>query len=285
MRRLLLLPLLLLVLPVASAASDGGPSPGTTVGWDGVVSPNGLVRYVALPAGRQTTLAVVRVRGGRVINFLNVPGSFGVPLVTQNGEAGGLSRDGRTLILATFAPPGPTGGATRFAVFHTKRLSLAQIITLRGSYSYDALSPDGKTMYVIEYTQGATSVRYRVRALDLTRGRLLAGAIADKRLWGDYMRGFPVSRATTSDGGWVYTLYGKQDGTAFVHMLDAKNRAAVCVNLPWRHAQSSIGLVKLSLSGTQLVLSQRSLGKLALVDTKSFAVRAFHKPVARVTTG
>jgi len=40
---------------------------------------------------------------------------------------------------------------------HTKRLSLAQIITLRGAYSYDALAPDGKTMYVIEYTPGATS--------------------------------------------------------------------------------------------------------------------------------
>lgn len=284
MRRLLFLPLLLLALPVASAASDGGPSPGTAVGWDGVASPDGLVRYVALPAGGgQTTLAVVRIRGGRVLKFLNVRGSFGVPFVTQNGEAGGLSRDGRTLILATFAPVGPAGAATRFAVLDTKRLSLSRVVTLRGSYSYDALSPDGRTMYVIEYTQGATSVRYRVRAVDLARGRLLAGAIADKRLWGDYMRGFPVSRATTSDGGWVYTLYGKQDGTAFVHMLDTRHRAAVCVNLPWRHAQSSIGLVKLSLAGTQLVLSQRSLGKLALVDTKSFAVRAFHKPV--LTTG
>jgi hypothetical protein len=278
MRRLLLVTLLLLA-PATSAGADGGPSPGTTVGWDGVVSPDGLVRYVAIPGRTGTTLAVVRVHGGRVVNFLNVPGSFGVPLVTQNGEAGGLSRDGRTLILATFAQLGG-GGVTRFAVFDTKRLRLSQVVTLKGSYSYDALSPDARTMYLIQYAQGATAARYRVRALDLAKGRLLPGAIADKRLWGDYMRGYPVSRATTRDGGWVYTLYGKNDGTAFIHMLDAKHRAAVCVNLPWRHTQNAIGLVRLSLHGSQLVLSQRKAGMLAMVDTTSFAVRAFHKPEA-----
>ena len=278
MKRLLLV-LLLLLAPAAAAGADGGPSPGTTVGWDGVVSPSGLVRYVAIPGRTGTTLAVVRVHGGRVVNFLNLPGSFGVPLVTQNGEAGGLSRDGGTLILATYAGPGPNG-STRFAVFGTKRLHLSRVVTLKGSYSYDALSPDAKTAYLIQYTQGATETRYRVRALDLASGRLLPGAIADKRLWGDYMRGYPVSRATAKDGGWVYTLYGKNDGTAFVHMLDAKHRAAVCVNLPWRHTQNAIGLVRLSLRGGQLVLSQRKAGMLATVDTTSFAVRAFHRPEA-----
>src|SRR5207253_8647357 len=111
------------------------------VGWDGVLSPNGLVRYVALPGHTGTTLAVVRVRGGRVLNFVNLPGSFGVPLVTQNGGAGGLSRDGGTLILATYAGPS-LDGATRFAVFGTRRLHLSRVVTLKGSYSYDALSPD-----------------------------------------------------------------------------------------------------------------------------------------------
>jgi len=38
--------------------------------------------------------------------------------------------------------------------------------------------------------------------------------------------------------------------------------------------------VKLSLAGNQLVLSQKQAENLALVDTTSFAVRAFRKPVA-----
>jgi hypothetical protein len=275
MRRLLLVTLLLLA-PAASAGADGGPSPGVAFGGDGVLAPTGLVHYVALPAEAATALAVVNVHGGQVVSSASIPGSFGIPLVTQNGEAGGLSRDGRTLVLATWLGTGAK--VSRFAVVDTKPLRVRRIVTLKGSYSYDALSPDAKTMYLIEYTRGATSQRYRVRAYDLEGGRLLAGAIADKRLWGDYMRGFPVSRATTGDGGWVYTLYGKNDGTAFVHMLDARHRAAVCVNLPWRHVQQAIGLVRLSLHGGQLVLSQPTKGTLAMIDTTSFAVRAFRAP-------
>jgi hypothetical protein len=278
MKRLLLVTLLMLA-PAGAAAADGGPSPGTVSGWDGVLAPNGLVRYVALPSGRTTNVAVVRVHGGRVTSFASIPGAWGIPLVTQSGEAGGLSRDGRTLVLATWLAP--DAKASRFVVLDTRRLRVKRVVTLRGSYSYDALSPDAKTMYLIQYTQGATAQRYRVRAYDLDGARLLAGAIADKRLWGDYMRGFPVSRTTTGDGGWVYTLYGKNDGTAFIHMLDARHRAAVCVNLPWRHVEQTIGLVRLSLVGGQLVLSQPAKGTLAMIDTTSFAVRAFHKPVLR----
>jgi len=269
---------LLLVLPASGAAADGGPSPGVLTGWDGVLSPNGAVRYVTLSGrGGWTNVAAVRVRGGRSLNFKGVRGFYGVPLVTQNGAAGGLSRDGRTLILSTWPSTQP-GAVSRFAVLDTRRLRVHRIVTLRGSYSYDALSPDAETLYLIQYVPGSTSVRYRVRAFDLVAGRLLPGAIADKRLWGDYMRGSPVSRATTADGGWVYTLYSKPDGTGFVHALDAAHRAAVCVNLPWRRMTTELGYVRLALDGKDLILRQHGLGKLAAIDTQSFAVRAFRKP-------
>src|SRR3954464_2697989 len=156
MKRLVLAPILLLALPAAGAAADGGPSPGVVSGWDGVLSPNGAVRYVALTTGSGwTNLAAVRVHGGRVLNYNALRGYYGVPLVTQSGPAGGISRDGKTLILSTW--PSNQQAATRFAVVGTKQLHVRRIVTLRGSYSFDALSPDAKTMYLIEYTQGATS--------------------------------------------------------------------------------------------------------------------------------
>jgi hypothetical protein len=214
-----------------------------------------------------------------VLRFGSVPGSYGIPLVTQNGQAGGLSRDGRTLVLATYTATGTT--STRFAILEMQPLRVRRIVTLPGSFSYDALSPDAKTLYLIQYSHLATtSQRYRVRAYDLVAGRLLAGVIADKREAGLAMRGYPVARATTADGGWVYTLYGKSDGTAFVHALDAGHRAAICIDLPWRHVQTSIWRVKLALAGSQLVLSQPHGGKLAMIDTRSFAVRALRAPGA-----
>ena len=279
MKRLVIATVLLLVLPASGAAADGGPSPGVLTGWDGVLSPNGAVRYVTLNSqGGWTNVAAVRVHGGRILNFNGVRGFYGIPLVTQNGAAGGLSLDGRTLILSTWPSTQP-GAVSRFAVLDTKRLRVHRLVTLRGSYSYDALSPDAKTMYLIQYVPGSTSVRYRVRAFDLAAGRLLPGAIADKRLWGDYMRGSPISRATTSDGAWVYTLYSKPDGTGFIHALDAAHRAAVCVNLPWRQSANGLGFVRLALDGSNLVLRQHGFGRLAVVDTRSFTVRAYRKPV------
>src|SRR2546430_2828423 len=122
MKRLVIATVLLLVLPASGAAADGGPPPGVLAGWDGVLSPNGAVRYVTLNSqGGWTNVAAVRVRGGRVLNFNGVRGFYGVPLVTQNGAAGGLSRDGRTLILSTW-PSYPTSGVTRFAVLDTRRV-------------------------------------------------------------------------------------------------------------------------------------------------------------------
>jgi hypothetical protein len=274
MRRLLLLPLLLLSLPAVGAAA-GGPGPGIVFGNQGVVDAYGFVRYVALPAGSATVVETITVRGGQVVLSRMLPGGFGVPLVTVDGRSGGVSHDGHTLVLAAY----PNAGSTRFAVLDTIGLKPKRMITLRGSWTYDALSPNGRTLYLIENSLGTNTVRYRVRAYDVGAGRLLARAIADKRLWGRYMRGTPMTRVTSRDGGWVYTLYGKPDGTAFVHALDARHRAAVCVDLPWRHAADALGSVKLSLAGNQLVLRQFS-GRLVAIDRTSFAVRVFRRPAA-----
>ena len=46
------------------------------------------------------------------------------------------------------------------------------------------------------------------------------------------MAGYPVSRATTGDGGWVYTLYRQDDNYPFIHALDTVHHSAVCIGLP-----------------------------------------------------
>src|SRR3990170_390615 len=103
----------------AGAAGDGGPSPGVSWGWDGVAALDGKIRYVTLPSGKTTTVAVVRVDGGRVVRYGSIPGSFGVPLVAYDGSAGGLAHDGRTLVLSTFAGPSPQA-STRLAVLDAR---------------------------------------------------------------------------------------------------------------------------------------------------------------------
>ena len=79
---------------VAGVAADGGPVPGLAQGWDGIASPAQGVRYVALPNGRSTTVAVVRLRGGRVVRFRSLRGNLGVPLVAFDRTTGGPPRTG-----------------------------------------------------------------------------------------------------------------------------------------------------------------------------------------------
>lgn len=260
----------------SAAAGGGGPSPGIVVGGGGTLDLSGGIRYVALPSNGATALVAVRTRDGRVLRHTVVRGAFGIPQVAFDGTTEGVSRDGKTLVLATYAG---ADRVTRFAVLGTAPLRLRRTVSLRGAWSFDALSPDGSMLYAIEYLGTGPNPRYNVRAVSLVTGRPVGGPIVDKRNPDEEMNGSPVARATRKDGSWAYTLYVRPGGTAFVHALSLTGRNAFCVDLPWRNTLRTIQQVRLALSadGRSLYL-QRGGSRLAAVNTTTFAVSAFRKP-------
>jgi hypothetical protein len=202
-----------------------GFSPGFAP--NGVLAPSGQVRYLAVSTAHTTRVEAVRPQSGNVIRSIGIRGAYGVPMVTYEGTAGGLTRDGKTLVLSTF--PGATPN-TRFLVLDTKTLAVRRTFRLTGFWAFDALSPSGTTLYLIQYGPAQGAIHYLVRAYDLGLHRLVAGAIADKSEPGP-MSGLPMSRATSADGTWAYTLYDRGDGTAFIHALNTSARVAVCVDI------------------------------------------------------
>ena len=98
LRRLLLG--LALGLASASTAFGAGPDPGVLIGRQGVAGPGGKIHYVARGGPGATTVVVARARDGSVLRSATLRGKFGVPAVTFDGELGGLSPDGSTLVLA-----------------------------------------------------------------------------------------------------------------------------------------------------------------------------------------
>ena len=64
-----------------------------------------------------------------------------------------------------------------------------------------------------------------------------------------------------------------------MHALDAAQRRAYCVDLPWHSTFDTLVHVRLSLAreGRSLVLSKPGK-RLAVVDTRTFMVRAFAQP-------
>jgi hypothetical protein len=278
MFRLAALLLIPLAFASASAGAGGGPAPGVVTGWNGVVDRAQGVRYVAMPGARTTTVAAVRRSDGRVLRYATVNGAFGIPLVAFDGTADGLSHDGRTLVLADV---GTRADQSSFAFLRTNPLRLLKRVTLQGRWAFDALSPDGRTIYAIQYLATGPNPRYNVRAVSLLTGKPLGGAIVDKREPDEEMQGAPWARARSADGAWAYTFYVKPGGTAFVHMLDTAQRRAFCVDLPWHSTQQALARVRLSvkLGGRALVLSKRgAVGRLAIIDTKTFKVTALAKP-------
>src|SRR5262245_6216244 len=105
-----------MALAPPAGADGGGPSPGLMAGWNGVTSSRTPLRYVTLPTGNQTTLASVRKGDGRVIQWRPLTGYWGVPMVANDGTTGGLSRDGRLLVLAGWTPP-PNGLLRKASTF------------------------------------------------------------------------------------------------------------------------------------------------------------------------
>ncbi len=277
MKRLIAFALVPLALAGNAAAGKGGPTPGVSVGYDGTVDVANAVRYVALPTAKTTTVAAVRTSDGRVLSYATISGVFGIPLVAFDGTTEGVSRDGKTLVLAELG----TGRAqTRFAVLSTKALRLEQSITLPGLWAYDALSPDGRILYATQYLGTGPNPRYNVRAVSLVTGKPVGAPLVDRREPDEEMNGSPWARARSANGAWAYTFYAKPNGTAFVHALDTARRRAFCVDLPWRSTLQALSRVRLSLAdgGRRLELVKRGGNRLAVVNTTTFKVTAFRKP-------
>jgi hypothetical protein len=267
---------------VPTALADGGPSPGVTEGGGGVLGAS--LRYVTVQGRTSTELVSIEPGTGIVRGYAIIDGGFGIPTVAYDGTTGGLSRDGATLVLAQTAlypcTPGSCGLArSTFAVYSAKTLRRRATVDLRGAFSFDALAPDGSRLYLIQYLPSSSQPEYKVRAYDLRRHVLVAGAIADRTQRGWVMRGSPMTRVTSVDGRFVYTLYEDQGGYPFVHALDTARGVAHCVGLPWNGDQTLVGELRMTLrdGGRTLALAIPA-GRAPLaspsfaIDTRTWAV-------------
>jgi hypothetical protein len=88
------------------------------------------------------------------------------------------------------------------------------------------------------------------------------------------MNGHPLTRATSPDGRWAYTLY---EGAAhpFIHALDTSGRSARCIDLDWLHGRKDLWRLRFALKRDGRQLSVRSGARsVAVVDTRSFRASA-----------
>jgi hypothetical protein len=266
-RALLLVPASLAIVAAlpAPAAADG--LPGTGVVPSPVSAPGGEVEYVAKRAKRDTVLREQRLDGGPVLRSLDLRGRYSVPAVAYDGSPSGLSADGRTLVLINPRKRWPRKNTT-FAVVDARRMELRRHIQLRGDFSFDAISPDGRLVYLIEYLSPRDVTAYAVRAYDMRARRLFKEPVVDPSEPDEDMSGVPLSRVSDAEGRWAYTLYSGAKHP-FMHALDTERRTAMCIDLDLRNLRGAV----LEMNGAWLDVVGDS-GLLARIDTATHRVIA-----------
>jgi hypothetical protein len=264
----------------ATASADGLPVLGVDVGSKGVTVPGAATRYVTLWSGPKTTVvARVRRNGGRVERSRLLEGTFTVPAVAYDSSASGLSADGKVLVLIQPRVSFPRA-RTSFAVLDARHLRLVKVLRLQGDFSFDAISPSGNRIYLIQYLSANDPTKYAVRAFDVGAGRLLPEPVVDPHEADEQMRGQPLSRAMSPDGRWAYTLYDGNGKTPFVHALDTSRATARCIDLDTLGGAENLWRLRLSIrgGGKQLAVRDGSQTEL-VVSTTTFAVSSPTAPV------
>jgi hypothetical protein len=229
---------------------------------------------VTLPARGATVVARVQRNGGQILNSSTVPGNFTIPAVAYDGSVGGLSADGRELVLIEPRARFPRARTT-LAVLDAQKLRVKTVLRFRGDFSFDAISPKGNLLYLIQYISPKDPTRYLVRAYDVRRHRLLAAPVVDPHEQSDKMRGNPISRALSRDGRWAYTLYDGGGQKPFIHALDTSRATARCIDLDALAGNRYLWRLRLTATGDGSALLIRDRGETELVvETKTFHVRA-----------
>lgn len=272
-----------LALAAPSAVADGLPVMGLD-GGSGIVSTDGANRFLTLAVGaRHTVVQRLKLPSGEVARYRTLPGQWSVPLVAYDGSGSGLSADGRTLVLIRNRTDFPQA-RTHLAIVDPVRLRIERRLTLQGDFSFDAISPDGSTIYLVNYLSNDPT-EYTVRAFHVARGELVPGAIVDPHEPDEQMRGFPVTRSVSADGRWAYTLYDGGGEHPFVHALDTSGRTARCIDIDALAGRQDLFSVRMKMApgGGRLTIASKEGRPLALVDTRTFRVSAPVRAHARVT--
>jgi hypothetical protein len=219
---------------------------------DGVLSADGR-RFVAASQGLDSTL-VGRYDPATAapLGSMRLAGTFVLGAVSSNGRFAALSR-------------GETN--PEVAVVDLDASRVVRTVHLRGRWDVDALSRDGRRLYLLEY---AANGNYLVRVYEAGRG-LVPGAITDPRE-AEPMTGIPWSSIGSPDGRWQLTLYLKNGSgrtEPFVHALSLTGAHAACIDLPGGDFMSAgrYALV-LAPNGRTLYAANPSLGVVATVDLR-----------------
>jgi hypothetical protein len=268
MTRLHALLVVVLALAILPAAGAKGARSELNVRPLGERGP--LVQYdltnasmrVALPAGMLSAdglrFAFVRLRK---LSFYSVPGravSFDAQ-VPLHSTVEAVAPEARYVVVRT---------GSQVRLVDGLRAGVPRKVTLKRGFTVDAISPEGRWLYLIQHKNGQ---QYAVRRLDLRTGALYPGALVEKGEQ-EQMAGTPAGAIQSWDGNWQFTLYvNGAHKTAFVHALSLNQSYTVCIDLPGTGTPAELRTYSLAMSPDgHLFAANPALGIVADISLNTF---------------
>jgi len=216
--------------------------------------------YIVTPLTGSAQLKAIDPASGRTIAQATIPAGYSLPDIAFQGPTAGLSPNGQWLALTQ------KGSATNFLVGSSSLTDSFKTIRVDGDFVFDALSNDGKSLYLIQKMKDAN--HYQVRLYDVAAGALMPQPVVDKREPNEPMNGIRGDSAADANGNYVYTVYIR-DGGPYTHALPLDEPIAWCVDLP-STAASDIErqfhwALALSHDGRTLYAANDAVGKVAVM--------------------
>ena len=173
-----------------------------------------------------TTLRELDPASGAELRTVEIEGRWAMPS-SYGAAPTGFSTDGSWLVLA--APQTKTGATTTsaFAVIDTVHATLARTVIAPGDHTFDAISADGRSLYVVEHLGSPT--QYRVRVAGGGGAALSVAPIVDIKVAAPQMNGIYHSSVMRPGGTWNYGLYFSPTKGAFIHALNTAQLYAQCI--------------------------------------------------------
>jgi hypothetical protein len=249
----------------------------------------------------QTVLRRLEIASGRELGSLMVDGTYHA-IWTDGGQTA-LSRDGHHLVLSIYPYQQNGDWVTGFRVVEPASGAIQATLDLKGqsTYGFVAMSPDGRSLYLNQFGEGATSLR----VFDVPSSTLLpATAIAGVRNQGGGFRPPPVF---SRDGRWMFSLDAgspgnctswdgpkctpKVDEQPYVFALDLAARRMQTVPLPMEQKSTDfekylLWSIAVAPDGGTVYAINAALGLIDEIDARQMVIRRTSTiMVSRADTG
>jgi hypothetical protein len=292
-----MLPLLLLVVIPAPAGALADGCPPSTCGTTSSAVPGSSTLFVR-PSGQQGPLQAFDITtGARRFSLpsgvLSADGRIFIASARTKAKRTTVARfDARmgklqsaSSVRGRWAVVGASADGSRYVLTRQSRrttefLAAGSRFLLRGTYEVEALSADGRRIFLVHWRNRG----YELQQLDFAPRRLRPTRLDEPD---EKMSGTATNAVATRDGRWLLTLYAKADGSSFVHALDLRSGIAHCIDLPLKGDYGTVWATALTLSPDEqrLYLASPLLGRVTTVDMNSLEVTrgARFKPVDAMT--